>query len=395
MNRVTVYYFAPHPVQYHTGIYKELSKFNDIDFKVIYEDDIGLKPVYVEEFKKEIKWDIDLLDGYPYEFMKNFSLNPMGGFLSRVNFELFKKFFIDKPDVVIFAGYVTLSDWLIMLLSKLTNTKIIFRGEATLRGNEGKTLKSRIKEKFLRWWLKRCDIVMYSCTGNKEYWTFYGVNEDRMLPIPCAVDNDFFQNERKKYIGKENDIKKELRIDENDFVIIFPARFTTRKRPLDLLNAVKNIDNKNITILFVGDGLERENMERYVENNNIKAVFVGFKNQTEISKYYSIADLGVVISDYDPSPKAMNEAMNFELPIIVTDITGTSSDLVKDNKNGFIVKVGDIDTISKKIDYLNNNRDIAKQMGKKSLEIVNEWTFEKDAYYINEAVKRIMKNANK
>jgi len=29
-------------------------------------------------------------------------------------------------------------------------------------------------------------------------------------------------------------------------------------------------------------------------------------------------------------------------------------------------------------------------MGKKSLEIVNEWTFEKDAYYIEKAIKYIM-----
>ena len=395
INKIKFYYFAPHPVQYHVGIYRELAKLDNLDFKVIYEDNIGLKPTYVAEFKKEIKWDIDLTSGYPYEFMKNYSLNPHGGIFSRVNFGIFKKIFIDKPDVILFKTYTNFSDFLIMLLAKLTKTKIIFRGEATLRGNEGQTFKSKLKEKFLRWWLKQCNIIMYSCTGNKEYWKYYGVSEDKMLPIPCAVDNKFFQTERKKYLGKEKEIKKELGIDENDFVVLFSARFTNRKRPFDLINAVSKIDNKNITILFVGDGIERKNMEQEVKNKNIKAVFVGFKNQSEISKYYSIADLDIVISAYDPSPKAMNEAMNFELPIIVTNIVGTAYDLVKDGKNGYIIKVGDIDTLVKKIDYLNKNREIAKQMGKKSLEIVNGWTFEKDAYYINEAVKRIMRNGNK
>ena len=56
---------------------------DNLDFKVIYEDNIGLKPTYVAEFKKEIKWDIDLTSGYPYEFMKNYSFNPHGGFFSR------------------------------------------------------------------------------------------------------------------------------------------------------------------------------------------------------------------------------------------------------------------------------------------------------------------------
>lgn len=385
------YYFAPHPVQYHVGIYRELAKFDDIDFKVIYEDDIGLKPVYVEEFKKEIKWDIDLTSGYPHEFMKNYSLNSQGGFFSRVNFGIFKKFLIDKPDVILFKTYTTFSDFLVMGLAKFTRTKIIFRGEATLKGTEDNpTFKQKLKKIFLNWWLKQCDIVMYSCSGNREYWKYYGVSEDKMLPIPCAVDNEFFQNERKKYLGKEKEIRKELGIDEDDFVLVFAARFTNRKRPFDLLNAVKKIDNRNITILFVGDGPERNNMENFVKENNIKAVFVGFKNQMKISKYYNLADLDMVISDYDPSPKAMNEAMNFELPIIVTDIVGTAYDLVKNGENGYIIKVGDIDTLAKKIDYLNKNRDIAKQMGKKSLEIVDEWTFEKDAYYINEAINRVM-----
>jgi len=394
IKKLKLYYFAPHPVQYHMGIYQELSKLDNIDFKVIYEDNIGVKPVYVKEFKKEIKWDIDLLDGYPFEFMKNFSFNSMGGFFSRVNFGLFKKFFKYNPDIIIFAGYVTFSDWLVLFLSKLTSTKIIFRGEVTLRGNEGKSFKSKLKEKFLRWWIKRCDVVMYSCSGNKEYWKYYGVSEDKMLPIPCAVDNDFFRNEREKYIGKENDIKKELEITEDDLVILFSARFTTRKKPLDLLKAIKSIEHSDITVLFVGDGPERKNMEKFVKENNLKAKFVGFKNLAEIPKYYSIADIDIVISDYDPSPKAMNEAMNFELPIIVTDIVGTAYDLVKDGENGFIVNVGDIDTIAQKIDFLNKNRDIIKQMGKKSLEIVDEWTFEKDAYYVNEAITRIIKDGD-
>ena len=390
-NKPKFYYFAPHPVQYHVGIYKELAKLDNLDFKVIYEDDIGLKPVYVEEFKKEIKWDIDLLDGYPYEFMKNYSSNSQGGFFSRVNFAIFKKFFVDKPNVIIFAGYINFSDWLVMILAKLTRTKIIFRGEATLKGNEdNSTFKQRLKKVFLKYWLQSCDVVMYSCRGNKEYWKFYGVDEDKMLPIPCAVDNEFFRNEKKKYLSEENNIKKELDINEDDFVILFSARFTTRKRPLDLLKAITSIDNSNITILFVGDGPERKNMEKFVKENNLKAKFVGFKNLTETPKYYSIADIDIVISDYDPSPKAMNEAMNFELPIIVTDIVGTAYDLVKDGENGFIIKVGDIDSIAQKINFLNKNRDISKQMRKKSLEIVDEWTFEKDVYYINEAINKIM-----
>ena len=393
IKKIKFYYFAPHPVQYHAGIYKELAKLDNLNFKVIYEDDIGLKPVYVEEFKKEIKWDIDLTSGYPHEFMKNYSPNSQGGFFSRVNFAIFKKFLIDKPDIILFKTYTTFSDFLVMGLAKLTRTKMIFRGEATLKGTEDNpTFKQKLKKIFLRWWLKQCDVIMYSCTGNKEYWKYYGVSEDKMLPIPCAVDNDFFRNERKKYLGKESEIKEELGIDRDDFVIIYVSRMNKNKNIKSLIEAVKEINSKNITLLLVGDGPERNNLEKLSEKYNLKSVFVGFKNMSEISKYYAIADLFVLLSkDFENSPKVLNEAMNFELPVIITNLAGTANDLVFDDINGYRVKPLDIDYIAQKIDYLNKNRDIAKKMGEYSFEIVNEWTFEKDAYFINKAITKVMK----
>ena len=84
----------------------------------------------------------------------------------------------------------------------------------------------------------------------------------------------------------------------------------------------------------------------------------------------------------------MNEAMNFKLPIIVTDVVGTAYDLVKEGENGFIVKVGDINKISQKIDYVNKNKNIISEMGRKSLDIVNQWTFKKNAETIEKIVDR-------
>jgi len=380
------------PVYYHVPIYKEISKMDNIDLKVIYFDKIGLETMKEKEFGNiERKWDhFDLLDGYTSVFVKNWiKHNNDKGIFTLVNPAIIKILYKERPDIVMIQGYSTVSDWMTFFTAIFLKIPIIFRGEATLRGNEGKDFKSKLKDKLLRFWLKKSDIVMYSCMGNKKYWKYYGVNEAKMIPIPCAVDNDFFRTERNKYVEKKSIIKKELGILENDFVILFSARFTTRKRPLDLLEAIKRIDNRNITILFVGDGPERKKMENFVKKKNLKAVFTGFKDQSQISNFYSVSDVAIVISDYDPSPKAMNEAMNFELPIIVTDIVGTAYDLVKDGENGFIVKVGDIDTIAQKINFLNKNRDRAKQMGKKSLKIVDEWTFEKDACFVKKAIESI------
>lgn len=386
-DKIKLLYFASHPIQYNIGLFKTLAKNKIFNFKVIFEDQVGLTPMYIKGFNKLIQWDINLLGGYNYKFIKNYSTNPMGKFFARINPSIISLLIQEKPSFVILHGYMYLSDWILYIMARLLNIKIIFKGEAVLKENQFKRSWKNIFKKFiLSHFLKNCHRVLYSCTGNKKYWEYYGVQEKKLLFAPCAVDNGFFQLKSIENRSKKKVNKDILGINEGDLVVLFVAQFISRKRPLDLLYAVKTIEHKNIIILFVGDGDERKIMEEYVKQYNLKAKFVGFKNQSELPFYYSISDLAVVISDHDPSPKVMNEAMNFELPIIVTDVVGTAYDLVKENENGYIVKVGDIKNISQKIDYLNKNRVITKNMGKKSLEVINEWTFEKDAECIEKAI---------
>ena len=387
-----LFYFALHPIPYHIGIYREVSKIKNIDFKVIYLDNIGIKPVFNKDFRAEIKWDIDLTKGYKSEFLKNYSFNflKLSPYFSRLNFGIVRSFF-QKPDIVLITGYTTFSDMMILILSKITRTKVIYRGEATLRKNTSAS-KEFIKKYFLKIWLKNCDIVMYSCSGNKDFYLNYGVDNKKLLPIPCAVDNDYFQNKDLFFFSRKQSIKKELLIEEEDFVILFSGRFTARKHPLDLLKSLKIIDNSKITVVYVGDGPEIEKCKSFSLKNNIKTKYVGFVNSSQVSKFYSIANLFVNTSDYDPSPKTLNEAMNFSLSVIATNVIGTSKDLIQNNKNGFTIAVGDIKDLGEKINYLNNNRTINDEFGKLSKKIINKFTFKKDAEYINKAVKILSKN---
>ncbi len=384
---------------YQVPIFKDLKKKLDntnlnLKFVVLFGDDLSLKNTFSKAFQTSFSYGNWLIKGYNHKFLKNYARDPRAGFFSRINFGIFKELRKEKYDAILIHGYESLTSWLVMAAAKLTGTKIIWRGEAVLRGSEGNSsLKQVLKRFVLRKFFNSCDAIMFSCTGNKDYLKFYGVGDNKLFSIPCAVNNEFFQKERDKYIYEVDNIKSELDIDKDHLVILFSARFTSRKRPLDLLNALTKLDNTKITVLFVGDGPERKKMEKFVLKNNINAVFTGFLSQIEISKYYSVSDIDIVISDYDPSPKAMNEAMNFRLPIIVSSVVGTAQDLVKDGQNGFIIKVGDIDTIAEKINYLNNNRNKLIEMGNKSFEIVQNWSYKEDVDGIIEAFN-FLKNKN-
>ena len=380
--------YASHPIQYQAPIFREVSKNKQIGVTVMFGDDIGLKEVYSEGFDSIIKWDVPLTKGYKHFFLKNLAKTKITGFFSRINFGVFKFINPKEFDFILVHGYQTFTCWLILLAANLRGVKIILRGEAIIKNDKGLMIKF-FKRLLINLYLKNVDAIMYSCKGNYKYWKSFSIEEKKLFFIPCAVDNNFFIKKKMLYNSKINLIKNELKIVKDDFVIIFPSRFTDRKRPFDLIEAAALLARKNLVLLFVGDGPNKKKMEKLCLQKGVRSIFTGFINQKIISKYYSISDAVAIISEYDASPKSLNEALNFNLPGIISNMVGTAGDLIINEYNGFIVDVGDIKNISCKINKLMDDKKLLKEMGKNSAIIIKKWTLENDAKGIMDAMEHL------
>ncbi len=372
--------FALNPIIYQAPLWKLLSAHLRIELTVLYGD------------RFEADWRVPLLDGYTAKFLRNRTWrNPLtGGFWRRINPGVISDLWRNRYDAVIIHGYDTATAWMMFFAAKLSRTPIVFRGEANLRPNQS-GLRPQVKELVVPHILSFYDSVLYSCTGNVDYCKHYKVSNHGLFLAPCAVDNAYYQREREYWSSHAEEIRSELNITPTGFVIISVAHITQRKRQLDLLAAVKKLQDEgygNITVLLIGSKVDSEPVERFIRDNLLMNVhLLGFINQKEISRYYVVADLGVVLSEYDPSPKTLNEMMNFAMPIICTDVVGTVKDLVHEGINGFVVEVGDIEMIARHIRELAANRERARQMGQKSLEIVSEWNFDRDVEGVLAAVE--------
>ena len=62
--------------------------------------------------------------------------------------------------------------------------------------------------------------------------------------------------------------------------------------------------------------------------------------------------------------------------IIVSDQVGCARDLVRHGINGFLVPVGDINSLTKRLRTLTENPDIAESMGKQGLKRISDWNFD-------------------
>src|ERR1700761_8187295 len=65
-----------HPIQYYAPVFKLLHQQKELEIMVFYTWGEKAKDKYDPGFGKNIKWDIPLLDDYPYQWIENVSSDP-------------------------------------------------------------------------------------------------------------------------------------------------------------------------------------------------------------------------------------------------------------------------------------------------------------------------------
>jgi glycosyltransferase involved in cell wall biosynthesis len=367
---------APHPVSYHAGLYRALHS-SELNVEIAYLDMVGIERVYDPAFQAYREGDPSLLDGYVHHSLKNYASPSRRGFFSRVNWEL--PSVVRNYDVIVIHGFGLFSYWLAFFAALLMRKSIIIKGEGTVHLYDGMPrAKALLRRTLLSSALRTSDAVLFSCSGNREYWAFHGVPESKLFEFRCSVDNAWFRARYHKLTGTRDAIRASFGFKQDDYVVVFASRFTARKRPMDLIaaaGALEETAKEKIALLFVGDGELRPAMETRCRELGLRAAFTGVLEQEAICRGYAAADLYAMLSGYDPSPKVLNEAMNFGLPVLVSRVTGTAADLVREGSNGFTLELGDSEDITQRLSYMAAHREESVRMGQASLHIIEQWHY--------------------
>jgi glycosyltransferase involved in cell wall biosynthesis len=380
MQKRKISYFLSHPIQYFSPLLKEMAKVFDLE--VYYYSDAGMNSKNIDKgFGQSINWDTPLLEGYQYVFLKNFSKRQS---VSNHFFDVFNPGIVQilrkkKSSVIIVNGWIYSSTLLAIFFGRILGNKIWLRAESPLSQEVKKTKlilfckRIVLKQILFRFFVSKC---LYIGTENRKFFEFYGVPESKMIYTPYAVDNDFFSDQYRRMKGEIPFIKRELKIPENKKIILFTGKYIVKKNPLDLLRAFHQLNNSDYVLMMVGDGPMRSEMEKYIAINNLQGVYLtGFINQTMISKYYAIADVFVMCSGLGETwGLSVNEAMNFEKPIIVSKTCGCSSDLVRPGVNGYVFNEGNVNELKEFLNKTLGDDEFRSAAGKKSAEIIKSFS---------------------
>lgn len=353
-----IIFINSHPIQYFAPMYKYMNE-NGLKTAAWYASDDSIRGAMDEEFGIKIKWDIPLLEGYEYKFFKNYSWKPSisSGFFGLINLGMLKELSVIPKSVIVVHGWQFFTNFLILMLAKISGHTVCLRNDMPLSHEHYKKgFKQKIKKFGLKYILfPRIDYFLYIGTQNRLLFESYKINSKRLISCPYAVDNNRFA----KVNHNTFEIRNKLGIPQDGKVILFTAKYLEKKRPMDLLHAFKKLNDPKAWLLMVGEGNLRSEMEDTIRNEQIKNVILtGFINQTEITKYYAIGDVFVMCSSLGENwGLSVNEAMNFNLPVVLSDLTGCADDLVIGGANGYVFETGNVNQLAERIkDVLTENK---------------------------------------
>jgi glycosyltransferase involved in cell wall biosynthesis len=376
-----IIFLNSHPIQYFSPLYQEIAKDKYIGLRVLYCSDETLKGVHDEGFGVKVKWDIPLLNGYKYTFLRNLSFKPSinNGFCGLLNLDVISVLKKQPKSIIIVHGWTYATNVFSIFFAKFLGHIVCLRAETPLNQEKQKNKYiTFIKHLYLRFLFLFVDYGLYIGKQNKLFYKNFRFKESKLIFTPYCVDNYRFSTSA-SMISKSASIEK-LQLPVNKKIILFSGKYIDKKRPMDLLNAIHQLNRSDTYTIFVGDGNLRTQMESFIINNGIEqnVLLAGFINQSMIPYYYAAADVFVMCSGLGETwGLSVNEAMNFNIPIIVSETCGSSFDLVKNGINGFTFKEGDIDELSNKIsksltfnsDDINNLKDCNKS-------ILKEYSYE-------------------
>ncbi len=392
---IKVAYLVSHPIQYQAPVLATLAKNPLIDLHVYFCSEMGSTSFYDPEFKQEISWDIPILEGYSYEFLPAVGSTAKASAWLPLNYGLIRRLKKNGTQVLWVHGYARAFNFVSIFLAKLFGIKVILRDDATELSRERSSLKQFFKSSVFFFLQKAIDRVITVGTLNTTYFKNLGFPEEKLTTVPYAVDTDYFEKAANSATKNREELRNSLGLSSDKPVILYVGKLIDIKAPHHLLESFISLSEKENTkleanLLFVGDGPLRESMEARAEQAGLGNVkFLGFKNQTELPRYYDLCDLLVLPSMHETWGLVVNEAMCAGKAVIVSDNVGCGRDLVRANENGYTFPAGDIGALCTKLELAIEDRAKLSEMGEKSREMVASFSLETTSNLFAEMLQQL------
>jgi glycosyltransferase involved in cell wall biosynthesis len=182
-------------------------------------------------------------------------------------------------------------------------------------------------------------------------------------------------------------VREKYGLKEGDVAIGIVGRLAAIKDHdffLDVIEKVLERTSKSIKVFIVGDGPDRDPIERRVkeineQNGNVIVMTSWIK---DIGTFNAGMDIICLTSKNEGTPVSLIEAQAANIPVVTTDVGGVR-DIIDVDKTGFVVQKGDLETYVERVTELCENEKIREKMSQ------NGWNYVHEKFHYTTLVKNM------
>lgn len=267
-----------------------------------------------------------------------------------------------RPDIVVISGWDLPTYWQAAFYCLRHHIPYVLWAGST---RHEKSIKRTLTTPMVKLLVKSASAWFSYGTRSKEYLQIMGADPARTHVIFNGFDYKYFNvvlsdRDRTSLLSK-------LGIPSRSRIVIFFGQLIDRKNPLLLLKAFEKINKEspNAWLLLVGKGYLSDEIQSTIDEQKLKNVTLVESDDDEIvRKYLAASSLLVLPSKEEVWGLAVNEAMATGLPVIASDVVGSSTDLIRAGKTGFTFSNESVDQLSSILTSLLNDDNQRHRLGK-------------------------------
>jgi len=266
-------------------------------------------------------------------------------------------------------------------------------------GNEQKSEEDRITlEKNI---IKDAStIISLSETEKDDLRNLYGSPAEKIVVIPGGVDLQKFAQSPK------NRSREKLGFDQKDFILLYVGRLEWRKGIGTLISAIKLLKQEipNIKTVIVGGRIfgRQKNIKDFKEYQRLldKAEEEGIKNSVQFTGridnerlplFYSMADVFIIPSYYEPFGLVALEANACKVPVVASSVGGLKT-IIEDNKTGLLFEPRNPLQLKEKIMQIYKSKELAEKLANNAYSnVVANYSWENIAEKIEKIYESLIK----
>lgn len=212
-----------------------------------------------------------------------------------------------------------------------------------------------------------------------------GKNTAELYKSYGAKDEEIFQSH---LCADDARFNMYIPFEERKYDLLYAGRIHELKLPYLFVDTVVKVKEKlpDVKVLIIGNGPERDNFLKRLDDAGVDYDYPGFIQPTEIATYYANSRLLLFTTQIDAWGMVANEALAVGTPVITTPFAGVAHDLVEDGVTGYVLDPEPQIWGAKSLEIL-TNRDLWDRLSQNGAATLDEFNYSNAAKGFLEASK--------